>query len=716
MRLTEVRSLDDYFTAYGHILGQQANATLRPLHVPGRDAPYHFDLARQPYPGQAEVMTAAVKALTEQKSVILVAECGAGKTLMSQGICHAACHVHAHGKPYRALVFCPPHLVQKWQRELEETVPGVVVVQVDGYRSLTALRRFRGRPLAPTWFVVSNNKAKMGAKWRPVYREERGIAHCCQCRQPVMKTVKQDGKETLEPLPLEDLAKKQLACEICESPLWTYTHEIDRWPAANYVHKQLRGVFRYLVIDESHQTKGDDTAIANAMGKLVASVPHVIAMTGTLIGGYADHLRTLLFRVSPTSMVADGLGFSEHMAFNERYGRIEKRVTTREKKGSGKSNRESRGSQSQRTTKYVRPGVMPTLFGRHLLDKCVFLSLADLSDNLPALVETVQPIPLDIEQAAAYREVEEALTVAIKQMLAKGDKRMLGAMLQTLLGYPDKPYGWGQIGYYERDESGAHVWNTVCEPKDLPAATVRPKEQALVDICLAERAEGRQSWIFTTMTDRRDVCERLQALLLAKGLRALVLRSSVATNVREQWIADHGPQADVIISHPQLVETGLDLFSKDRSFNFATLLFYMTGYNLFTLRQASRRAWRLAQWLECRVKYLYYEHTMQERAMGLMGKKLVASQALEGKFSSEGLAALAGEEGTIELALAKSLVDRLEENASAAWSKVSKVVTPPKEPVIVVNQPNHGAKLGQWPVKRITKTKLRQLSLFEEVA
>ena len=70
--------------------------------------------------------------------------------------------------------------------------------------------------------------------------------------------------------------------------------------------------------------------------------------------------------------------------------------------------------------------------------------------------------------------------------------------------------------------------------------------------------------------------------------------------------------------------------------------------------------------------YFYYEGTMQDRAMALMGKKLTAAQALEGKFSSEGLVSLAGEDANVEIALARSLVDHLDEgDARRLWNKVS---------------------------------------------
>jgi hypothetical protein len=163
---------------------------------------------------------------------------------------------------------------------------------------------------------------------------------------------------------------------------------------------------------------------------------------------------------------------------------------------------------------------------------------------------------------------------------------------------------------------------------------------------------------------------RLEAMLADAGLKVLVLRSEVPLVKREAWIDEHCAAVDVVISHPRLVETGLDLFSKrPAGHNFCTLVFYETGYNLFTLRQASRRAWRIGQPKPCKVVYLYYAGTMQERALALRGKKLAAAQALEGKFSSDGLVAMAGDDG-MEVALAKSLAERMEESAARAWKKL----------------------------------------------
>src|SRR5262249_61636023 len=103
------------------------------------------------------------------------------------------------------------------------------------------------------------------------------------------------------------------------------------------------------------------------------------------------------------------------------------------------------------------------------------------------------------------------------------------------------------------------------------------------------------------------------------------------------WIETQGRKCNVVISHPQLVETGLDFFGKDGSYNFNSIVFYETGYNIFTLRQAARRAWRLGQARSCRGYYLYYQHTGQYPAMALIARKMRAALALDGHPSAEGL-------------------------------------------------------------------------------
>ena len=122
-------TLQEYLDRYGSLVADRARQAFEPLHVPATDAVVTLDLKRPMLPAQAHVVTAAVKTLQRQKAVFLCCECGTGKSQMG------ACTVHAHaaGKPYRAIVMCPPHLVETWRAELRQVFhEGTVEVQRPG--------------------------------------------------------------------------------------------------------------------------------------------------------------------------------------------------------------------------------------------------------------------------------------------------------------------------------------------------------------------------------------------------------------------------------------------------------------------------------------------------------------------------------------------------------------------------------------------------------
>ena len=75
------------------------------------------------------------------------------------------------------------------------------------------------------------------------------------------------------------------------------------------------------------------------------------------------------------------------------------------------------------------------------------------------------------------------------------------------------------------------------------------------------------------------------------------------------------------------IPRNLDLLSH------SSLIFYQSGYSLHTLRQASRRSWRIGQRQPVRVYYLHYKETMQSSCLRLMARKMLVSLAMEGKFS-----------------------------------------------------------------------------------
>lgn len=79
----DIRGLDEYLHIYGPLLAKQAEQSLHPLHVPGRDPLPVLDLLREPFDAQTRVIAAARKTLHRQKALLLVGEMGTGKTLMA---------------------------------------------------------------------------------------------------------------------------------------------------------------------------------------------------------------------------------------------------------------------------------------------------------------------------------------------------------------------------------------------------------------------------------------------------------------------------------------------------------------------------------------------------------------------------------------------------------------------------------------------------------
>jgi hypothetical protein len=151
-----------------------------------------------------------------------------------------------------------------------------------------------------------------------------------------------------------------------------------------------------------------------------------------------------------------------------------------------------------------------------------------------------------------------------------------------------------------------------------------------------------------------------------EGIRVAVLTSAVPPEKRETWIAQRlRAGVQVTFSHPKIIETGLDLLGHP------SLIFFQSGYSLYTLRQASRRSWRIGQRFPVRVFYLHYEETMQTSCLRLMGKKLLVSLAMKGKFCREGLQALE-EDDDMLTAMARELVTKngVGESADVIWRQI----------------------------------------------
>ncbi len=420
----------------------------------------------------------------------------------------------------------------------------------------------------------------------------------------------------------------------------------------------LRGFFDLLIGDECHEYKGRGSAQGIAAGILADACGKSLSLSGTLMGGYSSTLFHLLYRFSPE--IRGEFGRAEESRWIERYGFVEHTI--------GRDDESLEDGRTSRRRKYrkvirERPGLAPSaLF--HLIGNSVFLRLADVAAGLPPYEERVLLSDMDTEedgsgfsQRSAYDELFGTLRAALTDLLAKGSKRLLATYLQTLLAYPD----------------GCTRGETVFDPEtsdllvqvpSLSEERLYPKEQALVDLVAAERLAGRRVLVYVTHTGTRDITGRMEEFLGRHGFRVAVMKAdAVPPERREAWVAQRVEEGvDVLVCHPRLVQTGLDLV------DFQTLVWYETDYSVYVARQASRRSWRIGQTEPVQVVFMAYRNTLQADALQLVAKKLQSSLAVEGELPEDGLAAYGDDGDDLMLALARKIVAGGEEDAGSVES------------------------------------------------
>jgi len=659
-----MNNLKDFMDHYGPSLAERIDRELKVIHDPLRD--HHNDMDRimarlkkKPFPVQSEVIKGAVKSFRAgNRAIYITAEMGSGKTLM--GIATA---LLLKEKP-RVLVLCPPHLVRKWIKEIKDAVPLVDVFNLNGKHCLSILEGLRTkRQLSmPEFYIIGRERAKTTFQWRPAVIQNRMSLFCPRCGGLLL-----DQDET--PLPVfgrnnQGKFKKKYVCQNkvvkwkwdvetrvhkrsyveCGEQLWqadANNRKYRKYMPAMFIKNKLKGFFDILIADECHQFK-NLSGQGYAFAVLSGACKYTLGLTGTLMGGYASDLFYLLYRTHPQAMIADDNPWNNPTIFMNKYGVLEKVTIIPEEDGQTVKSK-------KRTIVKARPGVSPLLIGKMLLSNSVFLRLSDMSENLPEYKEEVVELKMNLNQSDAYEAIKREMKGALKAALAVGDHSLLGAYLNALLSYPDRIY------------QGV----TVCHPRtgQMVASGPQvqgdmPKEIELLQIIDDEVSKGRKVLVYIQNSNTTDISPRLGKMIEGNGHRVKVLRSGNTegrADKIDKWVSNG---LDVMICNPKLVETGLDLLS------FPSIVFYQCGYSIYTLRQASRRSWRITQKNPVKVYYLTYSDTMQTRAMKLIAAKLETSLALEGELTDKGLAALSESSDSMTRQLAKALLEQIDDSGS----------------------------------------------------
>lgn len=756
-QLSDIQSISDYLQLFGADLIKRLDSEYIPVHHPGTDRPLELldEIQRPLFNAQAHVVTALIKGFKKHRRLFLIGGMGTGKTSISIATFFALLKELLQGTG-RVIYMVPNHLIKKTKREIGVLLDKNLFEAhfLNGHEDVIRLRDsgvMNTPPSKMEVYIIARDTCKLGYMYEPVakwmdrtYLKHTGHGEhkesffktsfkgwvCPDCGGQLMKT---EDKETV-PLEYEDFFNKHgkparrkynLYCSNqirlytnvdpeqdeyreCGARLWAAKNKNrmnisgERVPVkgaaprkvspADLFKRYFKGKFDLAIGDECHELTGG-SAQAHAFHVLMSCAKNTVAMTGTLMNGYASNLFELVFRMFPNRLKEMGFTWGDVGRWIDLYGVREK--TTKLKKNV-ELNSSSNGSSVKVSTKEL-PAAAPQLFTDILSDVSCFIQMADMFEVLPKLdqgpmfmnmegerrfVTTVTQIQTKPRPKRKLKKgmrlvapswylknnvhvISSLLRDAVEKELAVGQSVLLGSLVNTLLSYPDVPFNFKGVYHPDTGEE-------IVSPKyRLSDRLIYPKEQQLLKFVKSRLRAGRKVGVYATYTGKLGTLQRLQVLLEEQGIKTAVLESNVEGKHREEWIAQKEKEGiQVLLTNPILVSTGLDLLG------FPSLYFYQTGHRLTIVRQASGRHWRIGQKNACETVYSGYKDSMQELDINLMATKMNAALALEGQFSEDGLSALTDSSGGGSLAneLAKRFIgNKIEgvESAESIWGKMT---------------------------------------------
>ncbi|MBE2269366.1 MAG: hypothetical protein IAE80_14120 [Anaerolinea sp.] len=715
-----------FITANKRSLAQYLNAKFQPM--------YRFDLNGMGrwldrirlkgkytlYTAQKHVIAAVTRGLQDRDSILLVGQMGVGKTALGGASAiaiasHVATAFQGEMRPDQVtLIIAPPHLIDKWKRELASIAPKAIIERLDRHEAVKSfLHRAEALPTnVPKIGLIKRDLTKLGCAWEPsvVWRIEATalwrygalvpdgyLPHQRIRRERVPKcphcgnTVMQEKKGVSAPASLSWLEGGKRSCAVCNAPLWResrdrgsqpkpgekYATKNPRYRLDEYLKRMFPDRVYLLIWDEVHEAQHGDTGNGEAFSRMAGMAKKVLAMTGTPFNGRASSIFNLEYALNPRVRERYNWGGAKRFSRKQRGTRSFQEVVSEGANQRGRAESrwvsemgvreqvvEERPSYDRDTGAYTgtstyerpyeeAPGISPLLVAE-VLDHAIFFSLGDLGKALPQYEEIALPVELDADVYAEYDRTRQRLKDYLIQRRWEGDTTFRGAYLQWSMGWVNAPFRpYEVIHNLKHPITGAKEPHTVASIPSYGEDRIFAKEQALIDLVRDELVADRPCVIYFRQTATRDIQPRLEKLIREHipQARTFILANTVDAERREAVIErEIAKGVNVVLCNPELVKTGLDLI------HFPTLIFFEIVFNLSTMMQAAARSYRLNQThTHCKVVYLFTEGTMEQTAVQLMSRKQRAAKLLTGDIGLTGLDALTDGEGGFEEALLEAI-------------------------------------------------------------
>lgn len=672
------------------------------------------------YTAQKHVIAAITKGFEKRDSILLSGMMGTGKTAMggTSAIAIASGSAESIAHDMRddqvILIVSPPHLVEKWKRELLSIHPNMLVERLDRHGDVKdfMLKAKRMGAGIPKIGLIKRDLTKLGCSrdvavvWRKeavaLWRKDQPIPIGYEDHQRITKkkvpkcphcgcTVMQERKGNTVPASESWLKSGKRHCSVCQTPLWQEARDRGSQPKAGYKYPPKNPRYRldsyikkmypdrvYLLIwDEIHEAASTTTGNGEAFGRLAGIANKVLAMTGTPFNGKASSLFNIQYHLNPRVRQRYNWGGANRYARKERgthhfpalldgnskqRGRAESQwvsaMGVREQVVEERPTYDAVTGAYTGTSTYERPyeeapGISPLLVAE-VLDHTIFFSLQDLGKVLPRYEEIALSVEMDTDTYDEYDRTRSLLKDYMIQRKWEGDVSFRGAYLQWSLGWVNATFRPVEVIHNIKHpitgEKHPHVVTTI---PSYGEDRIYNKEQALIDLLTEELSNNRPCVVYLRQTATRDIQPRIESLIRqhVPNANPYILKNTVRADKREKIINQKiASGMNIMICNPELVKTGIDLLFSP------TLIFFEITFNLGTMMQAAARAYRLNQTHgHCKTYYIYAEGTMEHTAVQLMSRKQRAAKLLTGDIGLTGLDALTEQESGFEEALLNAI-------------------------------------------------------------
>ena len=431
-----------------------------------------------------------------------------------------------------------------------------------------------------------------------------------------------------------------------------------------YIQRKGRHNVDMLIVDEMHEFL-TGSAQGHGAQRLASCAKKILGLTGTLFNGYAENLYNMFLYFYPEKIKNE---YQEYMKqdpefrggmkkqFKDRYSYKEVEYTPYDWHTHRIENAADYVKISHNWGRYLdlqfiekdRPGVLnanvectiktkdapginPNIFIKLLSNCCVFMSMDDVSSELPAYNESIIKCELNKENLEAYNNLIGNLSNAIVPARYKHQE------IKKLAAWSDNPCFIAD-DYIEYRGTGVRDNHKLDELMKI----INHHDQECV-------------LVYTYYDTNNDINSIIYDRLQQEGIKTAILKNSTSAMKRIEWFEKKKEEGvRVVICNPGMVDTGLDLL------DFTTIVFYELDQNFFTMRQAARRSYRLNQKNNVSIYYMYYAGTVQETLIKFMAEKLKSVKVLEGDFDDEGLSSLVSGNQDNTNAIYKDMLDKVE--------------------------------------------------------